>query len=108
MGANGDAMMLVRAQLCERLERLRTLTGQRNALDFDVAVAGIRQLAASYAMGPVVQLAEALERGDRLGEGGPGPRALYLDRLEDAIGCVRLDEAAGQAMIASVSVRLGA
>jgi hypothetical protein len=38
----------------------------------------------------------------------PAPRALYLDRLQDAIGCSRLDDAAGDALIASISVRFGA
>jgi hypothetical protein len=38
---------------------------------------------------------------------GERPHALYLDRLHDAIGCVRLDDAAGEAMIASISVRFG-
>jgi hypothetical protein len=35
------------------------------------------------------------------------PSSLYLDRLFDAIGCERLDEQASEAMIASVSIRLG-
>jgi hypothetical protein len=55
----------------------------------------------------VVRLAEALERA--MGEGQKGsacPTALYLDRLQDAIGCQRLDDAASEAMIASISVRL--
>lgn len=104
MRADGDAMLLVRADLCERLETLRCLSGRQNGRDFDVAVAGVRQLAAAYGLIPVVRLAEALERAGR--QDGPGcQRRLYLDRLQDAIGCQRLDEAAGQAMIASVSVR---
>jgi hypothetical protein len=55
----------------------------------------------------VVRLAEALERA--MGEeqkGSACPKALYLDRLQDAIGCQRLDDAASEAMIASISVRL--
>jgi hypothetical protein len=108
MRAETEAMMLVRGQLCERLEMLRTLSGRRTGRDFAVAVAGVRQLAAAYGLNPVVQLAEALERAGRHDVHAGGHRALYLDRLEDAIGCTRVDPAAGEAMIASVSIRLGA
>jgi hypothetical protein len=53
----------------------------------------------------VVRVADALERAvaeDR----GSCPRALYLARLQDAIGCERLEESAAEAMLASVSIRL--
>jgi hypothetical protein len=53
----------------------------------------------------VVRVAEALERAvaeDR----GACPSALYLGRLQDAIGCERMEESASEAMLASVSVRL--
>ena len=39
---------------------------------------------------------------------GGGPAGLYFDRLRDAIGCDRIDAAAGEAMVASISVRLRA
>ena len=71
----------------------------------------LRSLAASYGLVTVVHLAEAIER--TLGENlttrkvGQGV-ALYLDRLHDAIECDRVDDSVSQAMIASVSVRLGA
>jgi hypothetical protein len=108
MRAEQDAMMLVRAELCERLATLRILSARQNGRDFDEAVARVRQLASAYGLTPVARLAEALERAGRQGGASGCPRALYLDRLQDAIGCTRLDEAAGEAMIASVSVRLGA
>lgn len=104
-----DAMMLVRADLCERLDLLRTLAGRASARDFTESVESIRRLAAAYGMAPVVALAEALERavGERGARGHRDcPTALYLSRLQDAIGCERLDAAAGEAMLASVSVRL--
>ena len=107
MRAEQDAMMLVRADLCERLDALRTLSERQGGRDFETAVAGVRQLAAAYGLTPVVRLAEALERAGGREGAVACPRALYLDRLQDAIGCTRLDEAAGQAMIASVSVRFG-
>ncbi len=107
MHGQGDALMLVRADLCERLTALRALAARRGGSDFAASVAGIRQLAAAYGLIPVVRLAEALERADRRDGPGNCPRALYLDRLQDAIGCTRLDDEAGEALIASVSVRFG-
>jgi hypothetical protein len=86
-----DAMLLVRADLCGRVETIRTL-------------------AAAYGLTPAVRVAEALARA--VAERAPThlaacATALYLARLQDAIGCESLDETAGQAMIASISVRLG-
>ncbi|MBV8685691.1 MAG: hypothetical protein JOZ90_12660 [Alphaproteobacteria bacterium] len=109
MRVEQDAMMLVRADLCERLDLLRALALRTSARDFNESVESLRRLAAAYGMAPVVALAEALERA--VAEGGRRghrdcPTALYLSRLQDAIGCERLDSAAGEAMLASVSVRL--
>ena len=94
-----DAMMVVRAELADRLEQLRRLSARASAHDFEQRLEGIRVLAGAYGLNPVARLAEALQRGG-------SPRALYLERLNDAIGCERADEAAVQAMLASVSVRL--
>lgn len=105
MNGQGDAMMLVRADLCDRAERLRALAGRIPPGDLACRVDGIRAIAAAYGLTAVARLAEALERG--LAEGGC-PAGLYLDRLADAIGCERLDDAASEAILASVSVRLGA
>ena len=106
MRVEQDGMMLVRAELCDRLESLQLLTARQMGRDFTESVAGIRRLAAAYGLTPVVRLAEALERAAREPSGAACPTALYLDRLQDAIGCHRYDEAAGEAMIASISVRL--
>ncbi|MFN3388949.1 MAG: hypothetical protein ACK40O_08445 [Allosphingosinicella sp.] len=106
-----DAMMLVRADLCDRLASLRALSTRASSADFAARVDGIRRVAAAYGLEPVARLAEALERavGESVGHDPRRcPTALYLSRLEDAIGCERLDEAASEAMLASVSVRYGA
>jgi hypothetical protein len=97
-------MMVVRAELCERLEKLQGLSRRLSARDFTANVDAIRTLAAAYGLIPVVRLAEALERA--LFENADCPRALYLGRLRDAIGCDRLDEQASEAILASISVRL--
>lgn len=107
MREEADAMMLVRAELCERLAALRIVSSRIAARDFAAAIAAIRCTAAAYGLTPVVRLAEALERAPLAGECRRATE-LYLDRLGDAIGCARLDEAASEALLASVSVRLGA
>lgn len=103
-----DAMMLVRGELCERLEGLKRCGTRLSPGAFAREVEGMRALAATYGLTPVVRVAEALERA--VGESGRDlrrcPTGLYLTRLQDAIGCDRMDEAAAQALIASVSVRL--
>jgi hypothetical protein len=105
MRPEADGMMLVRAELCERLLSLQTMARRLSAHDFTESVEGIKRLAAAYGLTPVVRVADALERAvaeDR----GACPRALYLGRLQDAIGCERLEESAAEAILASVSVRL--
>lgn len=111
MRSEHDAMLLVRADLCERLEALHGLSKRFSSRDFSESVAAMKLMAGAYGLTPVVRLAEALERavyesGDRGVRNGSA--GLYLHRLRDAIGCERVDETASQAMVASVAVRLGA
>lgn len=108
MRAEHDAMMLVRAELCERLESLQRLSRRRSGQDFTQSVQSIRRLAAAYGLTPVVRLAEAMERVAAEGGRHGCPTGLFLDRLHDAIGCDSNDDQVSQAMIASVSVRFGA
>jgi hypothetical protein len=106
-----DAMMLVRAELCERLASLQSFSAKIGTHDFARSLSAIRTQAAAYGLIPVVRLAEALERAVADDSARPGPgcaTALYLDRLQDAIGCGRNDDRVSEAMIASVSVRLSA
>ena len=59
---------------------------------------------AAYGLTPVVCLAAAFERAIRAQPRGC-PAGLYFDRLRDAIGCERLDDAASESLLASVSIR---
>jgi hypothetical protein len=104
MHAGNDAILLIRADLSERLESLRAQSRRASQRDFTDAVETIRRIASAYGLVPVARLAEAL--GHAAADGPACPRALYLSRLQDAIGCERMDEAASEAMLASVSVRL--
>jgi len=109
MSAERDAMMVVRAELCERLAAMRSFAAKASLPDLAESMAKFRSLAATYGMTPVVRLSEALERAmaqDHAERASRCPTALYLERLQDAIGCEGGGDQAGQAMIASVSVRL--
>ena len=102
-----DGMMVVRADLCDRLDRLQRAAERMTVRDMVQGIGALRTLAAAYGLAPVVTLADALERSIRSEPRGC-PAGLYFDRLRDAIGCRRVDPAASEAMLASVSVRLGA
>jgi len=106
--ADQDGMLAIRAELCDRLAILRSYSERRGPRDFARTVAGIRELASLYGLTPVVRLADALERAARDSTSGGRETGLYLDRLQDAIGCSRLDEEASQALIASITVRFAA
>lgn len=102
-----DGMLLVRAELNERLDALQQAATRMTMHDFVRGIGAIRTLASAYGMMPVVCLADAFERAIRSEPRGC-PAGLYFDRLRDAIGCEPLDAAASQALMASISVRLGA
>src|SRR4028119_1485448 len=77
MSDNRDAMNVVRAELCDRLERLRSLAARASAGEFEQRVEGIRLLAGAYGLNPVARLADALQRGGA--RSAPSP-----ERLRDA------------------------
>ena len=103
-----DAMMVVRAELSDRLDQLRRHADRSAAAEFGRSLEAMRLLARAYGLAPVARLAEALQRAAAEDRPGCCPIALYLERMRDAIGCERLDDEASQAMLASVTVRLGA
>lgn len=107
MRADHDGMLLVRAELCDRLDSLQQAAGRIALRDLKQRLAAIRTMALAYGLVPVACLAEAFERAILMEPRGC-PAGLYFDRLRDALGCARLDEAASEALLASVSIRLGA
>ncbi|HYN46557.1 MAG TPA: hypothetical protein VES64_07690 [Allosphingosinicella sp.] len=107
MRSDHDGMMLVRAELCDRLDSLQRAAAGIGVRDFAQRIGAIRTMAAAYGLAPVVCLADALERAVRAQPRGC-PAGLYFERLRDAIGCDRLDEAASEALLASVSIRYSA
>jgi len=107
MRAELDGMLVVRAELCDRLDRLQQAAARMNVRELSQRLGAIRTMAAAYGLLPVVCLCDALDRALRAQPRGC-PAGLYFDRLRDAIGCERLDDAASEALLASVSIRYGA
>lgn len=101
-----DGMLVVRADLCDRLDRLQGTAARMSVRDLMQGISTIRTLASAYGLTPVVSLAEAFARAVQAQPRGC-PAGLYFDRLRDAIGCERVDPQASEALLASVSVRLG-
>ena len=96
--------MLVRADLCERLDALQKTMQRLTVRELMQQLGTIRTVALAYGLLPVAAVADALTRAIAAEPRGC-PAGLYFDRLRDAIGCERLDPAAEQAMLASVSLR---
>lgn len=107
MRAEIDGMLVVRAELCDRLDSLQQAAARISVRELSQRLATIRTMAADYGLIPVVCLCDALDRAVRVQPRGC-PAGLYFDRLRDAIGCERLDEQASEALLASVSIRLSA
>lgn len=100
-----DGMMLVRANLCDRLDALERALAARGAFGVAAHADAIAALASEYGMGPVQRLAEGLSVA--LGDGGRGAAiGPWVERLRDSIGCEAVDDQAGTSWLASVFVRL--
>jgi hypothetical protein len=104
MGKDDQALMVVRAELCGRVDRLQRLPSGETRRKLHQGLNEIRLLSAAYGLPLAARLAAALQRD--LAEPRDCSVPLYLERLRDAIGCERADEEAGSAMLASVAVRL--
>jgi hypothetical protein len=102
-----DGMMVVRAELCDRLDSLQQAMARANVRDLSQRLAAIRNMASAYGMIPVVCLCDAFDRAVRAQPRGC-PAGLYFDRMRDAIGCQAQSEEAGEALLASISIRLRA
>jgi len=100
-----DGMMLVRGDLCDRLDALEKALASRGSLGVAAQADAIALLAAEYGLHPVQRLAEGLSVA--LGAGGRGAAVgPWIERLRDAIGCEAVDEQSGISWLASVMVRL--
>ena len=102
-----DGMIQVRAELSGLVGQLQHAADQLAVHDFRRHAEAIRTTAAAHGLIPVVALTDALERAVMAQPHGR-KAGVYFDRLREAIGSGQAEEAASEAMRASVSVRLGA
>ena len=107
MRAELDGMMVVRADLCDRLDTLQKAAARLTVREFMSQIGAIRTLALAYGLLPVAAVADALSRAIAAEPRGC-PAGLYFERLRDAIGCGAQDEEASEALLASISLRLRA
>lgn len=100
-----EGRSVVRAALRREAAGLQRLRSSADAPGFARSLGSIRRLAEAYRFDAVVCLADAYQRMP-LAARGCRSEALLLDRLDDAIAC-DMTPAAGEALIASISVRFG-
>ena len=62
MRAEIDGMLVVRAELCDRLDSLQRAAARISVRDFSQRLGAIRTMAAAYGLIPVVCLCDALDR----------------------------------------------
>lgn len=102
---SGDAMRMVRTDLCRRLDALERGVAGRGMIGAEAEAAAIGAIAGDYGLLPVARLAEGL--GVALGAGGRGAAiGPWIERLRDAIDCEAIDAGSSDTWLASVMVRL--
>ncbi len=105
MTAAVNALMQARSQLCDRIDRIASELHDLTLGQLAGQIDDIRRLARENGLLPLESLARGLERALAASDGGVmvGP---YLETMRDAAGCERVDAAAAQSYLASVSLRL--
>lgn len=98
-----DAMRMVRAEICRRLDLLERGLARRGTVGARAEAEAIVAICAEYGLGAALRVAEGLMVA--LGNGGRGAAvAPWIEKLRDAIDCEAAD--AGDTWLASIMVRL--
>lgn len=105
MGRGNDALMQVRAGLCDRIDGIASTLASQSHARLCENVHIVRRIAIDHGFLPLAQLARGLESAMAAGERSVMILS-YLDMMRDAAGCERLDAQASEAYLAAVSVRL--
>jgi hypothetical protein len=104
MGAASDALLTVRAKLCDRIDQIAHELPHLSLQKLAFAIDDVRRIARDHGLTPVVELARGLESA--LSTSHDQIMVLpYLDSMRDAVGCDRLDEATTQTYLAFVNQR---
>lgn len=99
------AIRLVKAELCEELDRITAALPRLSGLALAGRIAAVQRKAVEFGLVPLADVAQAL--GTALTFEARSPLfGAYLAAMRDAAGCTRADAAAGEAYLASINVRL--
>ncbi len=105
MGINQDALLTIKAQLCDGIDQIAGDLSHVPAARLVQQVDDIRRTARTYGFAVVADLAHALESAMARSSGAITILP-YLDAMRDATGCESADPAIANAYLASVSQRL--
>ena len=105
MGFAADALMQVRAQLCDRIDRIASEMAHLSPSQLACQIDELRRTARDHGMLPLEELARGLESALSGSEGGVMVLP-FLESMRDAVGCERIDAAAAQSYLAAVNQRL--
>jgi hypothetical protein len=105
MGINHDALMVMQAQLHDRIDQIIVTLPQVSAGWLVNEVNQIRALAHDCGLMPLSDVARGLGHALCTSHSATTARP-YLEAMRDAVGCERLDPATSQLFLASISRRL--
>lgn len=105
MGIAKDALMLVQAQMCERIDFLAAEMSRLSLSRLAHEVDALRQIAEANGLVPVVEIAHRLE-SELAASCGALMVGSFLEAMRDAVGCEPLDERATRTYLAAINQRL--
>jgi hypothetical protein len=105
MGVGADAKLAVKADLCDRIDRLARELPHLKACTLAAAVDDIRRVARNNDLIALAELARRLESAIANSSGATMVLP-FLEAMGDAAGCDSIDPAAAQSYLASVGLRL--
>jgi hypothetical protein len=105
MGIACDALMQIKAQLCDRIDALAEQLPHMSLTQLANQVDDVRRIAREYQLLPLEQLARGLGSALSTSEGSIMVLP-FLETMRDAVGCERVDAAAAQSYLAAVNQRL--
>lgn len=105
MGINQDALLTIKAQLCERIDMIAQDVSHVPAARLVQQIDDIRRTARIYGINAVADLAHSLESAMAQSEGAVTVLP-YLEAMRDAAGCDNADASVSTAFLASVNQRL--
>jgi hypothetical protein len=105
MGINQDAMMVIKSQLCDRIDHILGDLATWSPRGLADEINDIRQVAQDCGLVPLAELARGLGRS-LFGSDASVTIRPFLETMREAAGCERIDQAAAQSFLASISRRL--